>query len=435
MARPNPEYQRGAVWNLGQQKRLIDSVMRGYQLPVIYLHYNKRIVAGLTQESFDIIDGQQRLTALHHFVEGEFPLFTPFDDEARLPHFLQDEPCPWGGKHFHELEENLKCKLLNAELPVAYIETDNKNEVRDLFVRLQSGFPLNAQEKRDSYPGQFTDFILKLGGKPQIVGYPGHPFFRDVLKMKPGSDRGRTRQLAAQIAILFLERRRVGPQYFVDTNSRALDDYYYTHLDFDADSSDCKRFMDILNKLQQLLNPWPGPRLRGHNALHLVLLLDSLWDDYTKSWESNLMAAQFGFSSLLAESAKASKENIPDETWLQYGVWTRSNSDRADNIRRRHRYYSNLLIDLLGGLKPKDPQRSFNSFEREVIYFRDKRTCQLKGCSAEVPWDEAEIHHIIPHSQGGETSLENGALVHEHCHPKSPVAVEAFAAAWKEGHS
>ena len=32
----NPEYQRGAVWKEPQQKKLIDSVLRGYPLPLIY---------------------------------------------------------------------------------------------------------------------------------------------------------------------------------------------------------------------------------------------------------------------------------------------------------------------------------------------------------------------------------------------------------------
>ena len=35
---PNPEYQRGEVWTPGQQKKLIDSIFRGYQLPIFYLH-------------------------------------------------------------------------------------------------------------------------------------------------------------------------------------------------------------------------------------------------------------------------------------------------------------------------------------------------------------------------------------------------------------
>ena len=45
MVKPNPEYQRGNVWSRDQQMKLIDSVMRGYQLPIIYLHDIKKTVA------------------------------------------------------------------------------------------------------------------------------------------------------------------------------------------------------------------------------------------------------------------------------------------------------------------------------------------------------------------------------------------------------
>ena len=425
MAKPNQEYQRGEVWRRDQQKKLIDSVMRGYQLPIIYLHYTKRSTAGLTQESYDIIDGQQRITALHLFAEGAFPLFRADDPRARFPRFLSEEPCPWGDKDFHGLSDDLKQHFLQTKLPVAYITTDNTNEVRDLFVRLQSGFPLNAQEKRDSYPGQFTEFILSLGGKPGIARYPGHDFFQTALRMKPGQDRGKTRQLAAQIAILFLERRRYGPEHFTDINAAAIDDYYYANLDFDSDSSDCKRLRDILDKLNQLLGHAGGPRLRGHDAMHLVLLLDSLWDDYTRSWEATLQEAQGKFSATLARAAESSRNGNPDVTWLQYGIWTRSNSDRGENIRRRHLYYSQRMMEFLGGLTPKDPKRSFGRLERELIYWRDGKECQV--CAAEVLWTEAEIHHIVPHSEGGKTDYQNGALVHPHCHPKTADGTKALA--------
>ncbi len=56
----NLEYQRGAVWKDPQQKGQIDSVLRGYPLPLIYLHHKKKMVAGMYREDLEIIDGQQR---------------------------------------------------------------------------------------------------------------------------------------------------------------------------------------------------------------------------------------------------------------------------------------------------------------------------------------------------------------------------------------
>jgi len=36
--RVNPEYQRGTKWSLPQKQALIDSLLRGYQIPLFYVH-------------------------------------------------------------------------------------------------------------------------------------------------------------------------------------------------------------------------------------------------------------------------------------------------------------------------------------------------------------------------------------------------------------
>ena len=259
--------------------------MRAYPLPIIYLHHIRKSVAGMQREDLEIIDGQQRINALYEFSEGGYRLFHPVNDDAqaRFPNFLKSQPCPWGGKDFHGLTQGLQSWFLSTKLPIAQIISDDVNEVRDLFVRLQAGLPLDAQEKRDAYPGEFTEFILRLGGKPQLPRFPGHPFFQRVLGMKPDQHRGKTRQLAVQIAMLFLTRHGNRPDYFTDINSRTIDEFYHTHIDLDSATSESQRLFTILDKLDSLLGTGKRPKLRGHDAIHLVLLADSLWDDYTRS--------------------------------------------------------------------------------------------------------------------------------------------------------
>ncbi len=63
----NPEYQRGTVWTPSQKKRLIDSVLRGYPIPLIYLHHISTEVALAKRDDFEIIDGQQRINALFEY--------------------------------------------------------------------------------------------------------------------------------------------------------------------------------------------------------------------------------------------------------------------------------------------------------------------------------------------------------------------------------
>jgi hypothetical protein len=423
MLKANPEYQRGIVWTSSQRKKLIDSVMRNYPLPLIYLHHIEKYVAGMRREDLEIIDGQQRINALHQFAEGGYKLFHPIEDEdeARFPRFLKDSPCPWGGKDFHSLSDELQKHFLETPISVAKIKCDNDNEARDLFVRLQAGLPLNFQETRDAWPGQFTDFILRIGGKPQLARYPGHPFFQRAMGMNPATDRGKTRQLAAQIAMLFFGRREKGPDVFSDINSPSIDNFYYTHIDFDASHEDAKRLIALFDKLDSLLGTGHHPKIRAHDAIHLVLLVDTLWDEYTRSWETTLPQALDKFSLSLAK-AKASKDSAsPDEFWLRYGQWTRVNSDRGDRIRHRHQFYVEKMLQFLQPLQLKDPKRLFGPLERELVYLRDDKKCAT--CKAPVLWSEAEVHHVQQHTEGGQTVVDNGVLVHKHCHPKGATVV------------
>ena len=384
----------------------------------------------MRRDDLEIIDGQQRINAIHAFREGGFPLFDPVMDEAqaRFPIFLKERPCPWGRKAFESLTEELQTRFLETKLPVAIITSESTHEVRDLFVRLQSGLPLNPQEKRDAHPGDFNHFVLKLGGKSQLPQYPGHPFFRHISVSNQA--RGGTRTLAAQIAMLFLTRREKGPDNFIDIASGAVDEFYYMHIDFDYSSSECQRLFAILDKVDALLGDGKRPKMRAHIAIHLVLLVDDLWDDYTRSWESTLADAVDKFIADLATATKKATDNPgePNEVWTRYGQWARTGSADGSIIGLRHGFFAKRMHESLGPLQMKDPTRSFGQLERQIIYFRDGKRCQV--CCSEVTWSDAEIHHVKEHQKGGRTQPDNGALVHRSCHPKGADAVRAFAEGW-----
>jgi hypothetical protein len=311
----NPEYQRGAVWTVAQKKRLIDSVFRGYPIPLIYLHHIAKQVAGAKREDFEIIDGQQRINALYEYREGNFKAFDPIKDEeeARFPSFTKEQPCPWGGSYFADLSSDLQQQMLNTPLSVEFIETDIPNEARDLFIRLQAGMPLNSQEKRDAWPGKFTEYVLKIGGKPEIARYPGHDFFKVVMRAKDQS-RGEFRQLSAQIMMLYFTRQETG--HLCDINRDAIDTFYHKHLDFDSNSPAAKRFGSILDLLTSLLGDGKRKKVIGHEAMGLVLLVDPLLDDYTASWRTNFADAFDSFRLSLAEAAETRYSEKPSEFWL-----------------------------------------------------------------------------------------------------------------------
>jgi hypothetical protein len=433
MLAANPEYQRGVVWSLTQKKKLIDSVLRGYPLPVIYLHHIKKGVGQYARDDFEIIDGQQRLNAIGDFRDGAFSLFDPVADEkvARFPAFIKNEECPWANKSFDQLLPEIQDRFLATEISIAMIETKQNNEVRDLFVRLQSGLPLNHQETRDAWPGHFTEFVLKLGGKPELARYPGNPFFQNTLGMKPLVDRGKTRQLAAQIAMLFLNRRDGGADAFCDINAEAINAFYYDNLDFQSDGPNARRLLDILSLLGKVIQPKNHAKLHAHDAIHLVLLIDGLLDDYAPDWQDRLPAALDQFLGGLAEGKKQNDAGVQNDFWIQYGQWTRVNSDRSETIERRHRFYLERMLNYLSPLKPKDSTRLFGEIERTILFYSQNKRCAV--CEGSIGWSDGEIHHVVEHSKGGPTNIENGALVHKQCHPKGPKSTAEFAEKFAKG--
>ena len=412
----NPEYQRGAVWKDPQQKRLIDSVLRGYPLPLIYLHDKEKLVAGYHRHDLEIIDGQQRINALYKFGENALKLFDPIKDDkiARFPDFIKRSNCPWESCDFISLSEDLKDKFNNTELLIVKVTTDNEDEARDLFIRLQAGLPLNAQEKRDAWPGGYTEFTLRFGGKRELTRYPGHEFFRRQI-LNPNVDRGEIRTICAQIGMLFFEKATQGN--WMDIGTQPVDDYYYRNLGFDINSSQVTRFSKILDLAVELFDGYKGPKLKVHEAIHIILLLDSLIDDYTRSWQNNFLWA----FDLFREKAVIDKKQKSGNYWFSYGALTMTQSSNALTIQKRHKFFSEEMIRVLEPIL-KDNIRIYGNLEREIIYYRDNKKCSV--CGLDIKWSELEIHHIDEHQNGGQTTLENGVPVHQQCHPKGQAAFE-----------
>lgn len=418
----NPEYQRAAVWSEHQQKKLIDSVMRGYPLPLIYLHHKKKIIAGMQNEGLEIIDGQQRINALYKFGEGALKLFDPVKDDkvARFPAFIKASHCAWARCDFLGLPHELKTRFLDTEILIVKVTTDVEDEARDLFIRLQSGLPLNAQEKRDAWPGGFTELVLKFGGKQEITRFPGHDFFRHIVKPNT-RDRGEVRQLCAQICMLYFEEAARGN--WIDIGTQPVDEYYYQNLGFDINAPRVIRFSQILDLAVQLFSGHAGPKLKGYEAIHIVLLLDSLLDDYSRDWQTHFIHA---YDSFKVKAAHAKREKS-GEYWFEFGSLTQTQSANARTIQRRHAFF---VREMLRELKPRllDDTRIFGELERELVYYNGDKRCAV--CGDLIRWPDLEIHHLEEHHVGGLTTIENAVPVHEDCHPRGRQEAIDFRTQW-----
>jgi uncharacterized protein with ParB-like and HNH nuclease domain len=72
-----PEWQRGKVWDRAKKQQLIDSILRGWKLPKFYF-----LKSSDAPEEFEVLDGQQRLTAIFEFCDDELPLSKESAEES-----------------------------------------------------------------------------------------------------------------------------------------------------------------------------------------------------------------------------------------------------------------------------------------------------------------------------------------------------------------
>jgi len=75
-----PDFQRPLVWSTSQKQLLVDTILRGYDVPKLYW---RRM--GTKPDKYDVVDGQQRLRALWDFFDGNFKLAKnadPIDGDA-----------------------------------------------------------------------------------------------------------------------------------------------------------------------------------------------------------------------------------------------------------------------------------------------------------------------------------------------------------------
>ncbi|HVU60442.1 MAG TPA: DUF262 domain-containing protein [Mycobacteriales bacterium] len=155
----HPEFQRIFRWSLEQQSRLVESVMLGIPIPMIFVAQRKDGV-------WDVIDGVQRLSTLLRFLgalkredgaeDSPSPLVSG-DYLTGLTGVVWDASKPLvdangdpytGGTS--ELDESQRRVFKRARLDFTIIQSSSDEQAKyDLFQRLNSGTRLSEQEARN----------------------------------------------------------------------------------------------------------------------------------------------------------------------------------------------------------------------------------------------------------------------------------------------
>jgi hypothetical protein len=381
----NPDFQRPAVWGTSQKQLLVDTILRDYDVPKLYWRKT-----GSKPDTYDVVDGQQRLRALWDFFDGHFTLpkdADPIDGEKVA------------GCAYQDLPDELRSRFDVYALDVVVLEDTDEDEVREMFLRLQNGTSLKAQEKRNAYPGKMRDFVREL---------VQHPFFSRV---GFSNSRFAFDHVAAQLVCLEIQG---GP---ANVKNVDLNRMYDSNRDFDSKGTTARSVRRVLDFLAAVF-PEKTPELERYNVIALYCVVSELLRQYVIDEVRSVFHDWFiGFEKARWDQELKSLEDDADPEWITYREKISHSTDAAESIRWRMEFLTRNLLEFVPTLSRKDNQRDFTHIQKLAIFRRDKGICQLKlKCDGiKLTWDDWHCDHITPWSKGGHTIVKNGQVACSTC--------------------
>ncbi|MBI9056014.1 MAG: DUF262 domain-containing protein [Bacteroidales bacterium] len=141
----NRKYQRKLVWSVDEKEFLIDSIAKGLPIPLILL-------ANISSDNYEIIDGLQRLNAIISFIENKFTYEGKYFDVEQFSRAKQiGEQGIFAIKEGDVLEPAICADILDYQLAITVYPNAEETEITDIFGRINSGGKqLSNQEKRQA---------------------------------------------------------------------------------------------------------------------------------------------------------------------------------------------------------------------------------------------------------------------------------------------
>ena len=384
----DPTYQRAdGIWSVKDEQYLIDTILRGYSMPSIFLKTKKK--------NEYIIDGQQRIRSIMRFYDEEIELSDRYSEDIIWDKSNVEDNDGKSARYYSELSKEWRVRFDGYALPAVFLSDYDDEQIRDLFRRLQSGKDLTPGEKINALPGDIVKTMRTLAR---------HPFFMETVSME--KKRYKHYYIAAQLMYLESEGiRNISP------------DYIYTFFDDNrnlaTDSKIAKRVKKNLNYLYRVFPQETWQLSKPSWIITLYLATSYLLDTYSMNQQiRNYRKFYLEFHDLFLDPASIKGKQLNDFHWAN-----RSSTNNQQNIERRHRI---MKIRFLKEYTPRrlDENRSFNTVQKKQIYDGAAGKCEKGGESLNFGSKRAEYHHKDRFIDGGQTAVENGMLVCTKCHKK-----------------
>lgn len=375
-----PSYQRYIVWKRPQKIMFIDSLIRGYDVPKIYLRK--------TATKYEVVDGQQRLDALFTYMGGKFVLFKNTKNVDGLE---------IAGLKYVDLPLDISEKIDTFTFDIMVLENYSDEEIAEYFIRLQNGSSLKGAERRRGIVSNMRDMAFELSK---------HNFF-DICNFN-----NRRCQYEDFIAKFF---HLIKHNFMSNPTADKMDKDWWKNLNIDySKDAVVKKIRSVFNFIYDSLGEYYNSSFGTYLAITLCIVVY----DLLENTNINLYKKQFSdcIDSFLLDLEKAEKSISNGEecspNWSQYVSLKRSDSIKA--LQNRSDVLVNHIREKLNDLIDKYPSRCFSSIQKARIYKKHKGVCAKCGYKGNSVRD-FEADHKIPYIRGGQTTVENGQLLCPRC--------------------
>lgn len=239
-----PEYQRNAIWPAAAKSYLVETLIRGLPVPLLFLAPMRSAHSGLP--GFEVVDGQQRLVAVFDFVANAYKLSGP-------------DVTMHKGHRYSQLPGKVQGALLDYQFVIEELVGKSRAEVIDIFTRLNKyGVRLRPQELRHARrSGAFKEVVEGVGQWQQWTDLR--------ILTRAAQDKMRSDELAAELLILLIE---AGPQDKKDV----IDQYYVGYQDDFPDSHALvERLRSYFGWMESALAERPKSRFRKPAELYSLI--------------------------------------------------------------------------------------------------------------------------------------------------------------------
>ncbi len=144
-----PRFQRRDTWSPSAKSYLIDTIIKGFPIPKIFLR--EQINLEIKSTIREVVDGQQRLRAILDFISGNLEISRVHNRDL-------------AGMSFDDLPEELKKEFLSYPISTDLLVGFSDADVLNVFSRINSyTLTLNQQEKLNAeFIGPFKQTIYFL---------------------------------------------------------------------------------------------------------------------------------------------------------------------------------------------------------------------------------------------------------------------------------